>query len=119
MSTIGIEGMHFYAFHGVYAHEKQTGAHYTVDAYLETDINAAATSDNVSDTINYEKVFALTEQVMNVPTNLIEKVCSDITDAIEQNFKMLSSIKVRVTKHSPPIKGRVDSVFVEKVKVVK
>jgi dihydroneopterin aldolase len=119
MSVIGIEGMHFYAFHGVYAHEKQTGAHYTVDAYLETDIAKASVTDNVMDTINYEKVFALTEQIMNVPTNLIEKVCNDIVNAIEQNFQSVDSIRVRVSKHTPPIKGRVEKVYVEQKKILK
>ncbi len=119
MSTIGIEGMHFYAFHGVYLHEKQTGAHYTVDAYIDSDITKASESDHVADTINYEKVFALTEQIMNIPTNLIEKVCTDIIAAIEQNFENVAEIKVRVTKHSPPIKGRVEKVFVERTKVLK
>ena len=117
-SIIGIEGMHFYAYHGVYAHEKETGAHYTVDVYLNTDIDKAAQSDSVSDTINYEKVFSITETVINIPTNLIEKVCEDILDSIISEFSSISELKVRVTKHSPPIKGRVERVFVEQSRIL-
>jgi len=114
MSTIGIEGMHFYAFHGVYAHEKETGAHYTVDVYIDYDFEKAGSSDKVEDTINYEQVFKIAEAKMNIPSNLIEKVCVDILHEIKSTFAEVKAVKARVTKHSPPIKGRVDKVFVEK-----
>ncbi|MBL7801020.1 MAG: dihydroneopterin aldolase [Chitinophagales bacterium] len=114
MNQIGIEGMHFYAFHGVYAHEKETGAHYTVDVYIDYDFAIAGASDKVDDTINYEKVYKIAEQKMQMPSNLIEKVCVDILTEIKVVFSSIKNARVRVTKHSPPIKGRVDKVFVEK-----
>ncbi len=113
MATIAIEGMQFYAYHGVYQYEKETGAHYTVDVYVTTDITQAAQTDHVSDTINYERVFDITSHIMRVPTNLIEKVCVDILEQVKKSFEGIDGLRVRVTKHNPPIKGRVERVSVE------
>lgn len=113
MATIAIEGMQFYAYHGVYQYEKETGSHYTVDVYITTDITQAAKSDQVSHTINYERIFDLTALIMQVPTNLIEKVCVDILEQVKNSFEGIDGLRVRVTKHNPPIKGRVERVSVE------
>lgn len=113
MATIAIEGMQFYAYHGVYQYEKETGAHYTVDVYVNTDVSQAAKTDQVADTINYERIFDITSQIMRVPTNLIEKVCVDIMQQVKSSFDGIDGLRVRVTKHNPPIKGRVERVSVE------
>jgi dihydroneopterin aldolase len=113
MATIAIEGMQFYAYHGVYQYEKETGAHYTVDVYVTTNIKQAAKTDQVEDTINYERIFDLTSRIMQLPTNLIEKVCVDIMQQVKSTFEGIDGLRVRVTKHSPPIKGRVERVSVE------
>lgn len=113
MSRIAIEGMHFYAKHGVYAHEKEIGGTFSVDVYVDYDFSRAALSDDVNDTINYETIFRIAEEKMQLPANLIEKVCLQILKGVEQKFPQLTKIKVRVTKYSPPVGGRVDKVFVE------
>jgi dihydroneopterin aldolase len=113
MAIIAIEGMQFYAYHGVYQYEKETGAHYTVDVYVTTDISQAAQSDQVNHTINYERIFDITSDIMQVPTHLIEKVCIDILQKVKNTFEGIDNLRVRVTKHNPPIKGRVEKVSVE------
>ena len=113
MSRIAIEGMHFYAKHGVYAHEKEIGGQFSVDVYVDYDFSKAALSDDVNDTINYETIFRIAEEKMQLPANLIEKVCAQILEGIQQKFPELEKISVRVTKYSPPVGGRVDKVFVE------
>jgi dihydroneopterin aldolase len=85
-----------------------------VDVYIDYDFSVAGNSDKVEDTINYEKVYNIAEQKMQIPSNLIERVCVDILAEIKIVFSRITNARVRVTKHSPPIKGRVDKVFVEK-----
>ncbi len=113
MSKIAIEGMHFYAKHGVYAHEKQIGGTFSVDVYVDFDFTKAAQTDNVNDTINYETIFRIAEENMQLPANLIEKVCLQILQGVQQKFPEIEKVTVRVTKYSPPVGGRVDKVFVE------
>lgn len=113
MSKIAIEGMQFYAKHGVYAHEKEIGGQFSVDVYVDFDFSKAAETDNISDSINYATIFKIAEEKMQQPANLIEKICGQIMQGVQQKFPQLKAITVRVTKFSPPVGGKVDKVFVE------
>ena len=53
MQQISLEGMRFYAYHGVYEEEQIIGNYYTVDVYIHTDFSKASESDDIFETINY------------------------------------------------------------------
>lgn len=113
MNKIGIEGMEFYAYHGYYQEEQVLGGKYTVDVYLEVNFSAAAEKDDLSQTINYETIYQIARQQMEVKSKLIEQVCQRIASSIRSAFPAITKLKVRVSKHQPPIKGKADRVFVE------
>ncbi len=113
MGLIGVEGLQFYAHHGYYKEEQVLGGKYTVDIYLKTDISEASATDKLSQTIDYEQIYRLTKAEMEIRSKLIEHVCKRIMDTIKKNFADISYLKVRVSKHNPPLKGHVDRVFVE------
>lgn len=113
MALIAIEGMQFYAHHGYYKEEQVLGGRYTVDIYLHTDVRAAAENDQLQHTINYEEVYRLALNEMAKHSKLIEHVCQRILNALQQQYPSLQGLKVRVTKHNPPIKGQVEKVYVE------
>ena len=113
MALIAIEGMQFYAHHGYYKEEQVLGGRYTVDVYLHTDVSAAAENDQLQHTINYEEVYQLALTEMAKHSKLIEHVCQRILQSVKQTYPGLQLLKVRVTKHNPPIKGQVERVFVE------
>ncbi|HRB19555.1 MAG TPA: dihydroneopterin aldolase [Chitinophagales bacterium] len=50
---IGLEGMEFYAHHGVYAEERKIGGRYVVDVWVQTDASLAEKEDDLNGTINY------------------------------------------------------------------
>ena len=113
MGLIGVEGLQFYSHHGYYKEEQVLGGKYVVDIYLDFDLTEAAATDQLTKTINYEQIYQLTKIEMEAHSKLIEHVCKRILDAIKSQFPNVSYIKVRVSKHNPPLKGNVERVFVE------
>ena len=50
---IRMEGMKFYAFHGVMPQENLVGANFYVDLKLKTDFTSAAQTDKLEGTVSY------------------------------------------------------------------
>jgi len=113
MGTIAIEGMHFYAHHGLHKAEQVIGGQYIVDVYLTAELAEAAEKDSIRHTIDYEKIYSYVKAAMEKKANLIEHICRHILDAIFENIETASYIKVRVSKLNPPLRGTVDRVYVE------
>jgi dihydroneopterin aldolase len=113
MGVIAVEGLQFYAHHGYYKEEQVLGGKYMVDIYMTLDITEAADSDVLSKTINYEEIYRLTKEEMEAHSKLIEHVCNNILIKIKNRYPQLTHLKVRVSKHNPPMKGNVERVYVE------
>ena len=113
MATIALEGMQFYAYHGFYKEEQKIGTDYIVDVYIISNVNKAAVSDNLKETINYETVYHICESVMREPSKLIENVAQRISMGIKHNFQSIKEMTVRVRKMHPPLGGAVHSSYVE------
>ncbi len=113
MGLIAVEGLQFYSHHGYYKEEQILGGKYTVDIYMNLNIEEAAATDDLKKTINYEEVYLLTKAEMEVHARLIEHVCKRILDKIKAKYPDLISLKVRVSKYNPPLKGSVERVYVE------
>lgn len=113
MDTLALEGMKFHAYHGYYAQEKKSGGEYIVDIYLHLDLKKAGLSDDLSDTLNYEEIYSLTNEIMQESKNLIEHIAYEILDKIALKYHELDSAKIRVSKLKPPMEGEVEKTFVE------
>ncbi len=113
MGLIAMEGLQFYAHHGYYKEEQVLGGKYTVDIYITVDTTEAAATDDLKKTINYEAVYRIAKTEMEVHSKLIEHVCQRILQHLQQDFKQVKHLKVRVSKHNPPLKGSVERVSVE------
>lgn len=118
MGEIAIEGMLFYAHHGYYREEQVIGGQYKVDVYMQTDFQQAAMLDKLEMTIDYEKIYTIVKEVMTEKSHLIEHVALRIIEKVTAENLNISSIKVRVSKINPPVKGTVNRVFVELEKQV-
>ena len=113
MGLIALEGMQFYANHGVYEEEQLSGTNYIVDLYIETSYDAAVAEDDLAGTINYETVYLIVETEMRKQTQLIETLLSRIIDRMKHQFSSIQELKVRVRKLNPFPGERVQSVYVE------
>lgn len=107
-----MEGMKFYARHGYYSEEQKIGASFVVDLEMETDFGEAAYKDDISGTVNYEEVYNVVKQEMSTPVQLIEHAASKILDRLKEEFPNIQSIKIKLSKLHPPIKGEVKKVSV-------
>jgi dihydroneopterin aldolase len=101
-AEIAVEGMECYAFHGCLPEEAITGGQFVIDAYFETDISGAVSTDELSKTIDYVRVNAIVQREMKQRSKLIEHVAGRILASLRQEFKTCHSIRVRVTKLNPP-----------------
>jgi dihydroneopterin aldolase len=112
-NTLSITGMQFHAFHGCNPDEKKCGKKYTVDVYFRADIEKSMTTDDLTNTIDYIDIYAITAEQMLIPSNLIEHIAKRILDKIVITFPQMSYCLVKLTKHNPPIPGTVDQVSIE------
>ena len=63
---IALEGLEFHAFHGVYPHERESGNYFEVDIAVETDFTLAAREDTLEGTVNYELLFRIVKEEINI-----------------------------------------------------
>ena len=113
MSTISLNGMHFYAYHGCFAEEQKIGTYFTVDVEFETDTSRAQQSDDIAHTVSYLDVYHTIRREMMIPSHLLEHVGERVADRLLNSFPTMDWVQVRVTKMNPPLGGQVGSVTVE------
>jgi len=102
-SYIALNSMRFYAYHGVLAHEREIGQLFEVTLRLRLNLLPSAQSDELTDTVNYAEVHALTAAEMLVPSQLLEHVAYRIAQQIIDTFSVVSEVKITVCKLNPPM----------------
>lgn len=113
MGIITLEGMEFYARHGYYEEERIIGNKYSVDVHIEADFHEAADHDELSGTINYEKIYETVAAVMSIDALLLEHLAGKMVKDLKNQFPDALSVRVRVSKYNPPIKGLCHRASVE------
>jgi len=106
-----LSGMSFYGYHGYYSEENKLGNHYTVD--LQVTTNLEPVNDELEGTINYEKLYKLTEAVMIKPYKLLETLAYRVADNIFNSFKGAEVVHIIIKKKQPPIGAICDYAAVE------
>lgn len=109
---IEVNGIKLYTNHGCLQEEADIGGHYTVDVSMTTDFSVAAKEDDLSKTIDYVLINQIVHEEMMQRSKLIEHVGQRIIDRIKRESKNLFSVRVKVTKITPPINGDVDNVAI-------
>jgi len=105
--------MTFYGYHGISAAERQTGRRFEVDVELRMDMDRPASTDRLSDTINYTEVYRTVEQmVLQNSFALLETIAVRLANQILERFKP-EEVTVRVRKKIPPVPGNLDHIEVE------
>ncbi len=113
MGKILLEGMEFFAYHGVYQEERETGQNFSVDLEILADYSKACHSDKLEDAIDYVQVYELVKAEMAIPSSLLENVAQRIIDRIQKDFDQIEGIKVKITKLHPPISGKLKGIGIE------
>lgn len=110
LGTIALENMEFYAGHGHFPEEKLTGNRFVVNLYIDTDITAAASSDSLADTLDYQKVYQAVSREMMHHSHLLEHLCYRIGTALMHEFSSILILRMSVSKVNPPLGGKLDRV---------
>ena len=96
----------FYAYHGAFEDEQNLGGKFEFDVDLYCDLSAAAESDSLAKTVDYEKVYAFIRQtVLQKKYYLLEALANTIGKGLITEFNALQRVVVRVRKPHPPVKG--------------
>lgn len=110
--TIEVNGIKVYAFHGCLAEEGKIGGHYCVDVHITTDFTSASFSDNLEETVDYVIVNKIVKDEMAIRSKLIEHVGQRIFTRLTNDVQGVDGLRIKITKHTPPINGDVDNVAI-------
>ena len=110
---IRMEGLKFYAFHGVLPQENLVGAYYHVDLKLKTDFTHAAETDELEGTVSYADIHAVVKEEMQITSKLLEHVCQRIAKHIFHDFPTIEAIDISLFKENPPMGACAQRVGVE------
>jgi dihydroneopterin aldolase len=100
---IFVEGIEFYAYHGVSAEEQRLGHRFTADVSLWLDLRPAALDDDLGKTVDYGLVAqTLVDEACRTPCRLVET----LAERLAQRLLALSGctrVRLRVAKLNPPM----------------
>ncbi len=112
MSLIRLKNIKIYAFHGCLVEEGKIGSDYLVNLTVRANLNEAARSDSLKDTVDYVHLQKIVSDEMAIRSKLLEHVGQRIIDRIFEELPLVSEAKVSVSKVNPPIGGDVEEVTV-------
>lgn len=112
MSTICLNNIEVYAYHGVYEVEQKVGQWYTVNLEIDVDFSEAAMNDDINGTIDYAQLNNVIREEMAIKSKLIENVANRIANKILDQFPDIESGTLSVAKQNPPVQGDMESVEV-------
>ena len=112
-SFVSLDGLRFHAFHGVLPQERTVGNDYVVSVRAGYDVSKACLSDDVSDTLNYARMFDIVKAEMAEPSQLLERVAWRIGERLMAEFPSITSLNIRLTKQNPPMGACGDGATVE------
>lgn len=112
-SSIFINNLRLYAFHGVLPQERVVGGDYSVDLRVHYNISRAIETDRLEDTISYADLCALIQREMAQPSALLEHVAGRMAQAIIHAYPQVEKIWIRITKQNPPMGADCDGAGVE------
>ena len=111
-TTVKVENLKIYAFHGCMNEEKVIGSDYVVNITAICFVNKEVFQDVISGTVDYVDLARIAKQEMSIRAKLLEVVVKRIIDRSFKEIVVLSKISVTVSKINPPINADVEAVSV-------
>ena len=112
-SSIFLNSVRLYAFHGVAEQERRVGAWFQVSIRVHYNIGGAMESDRVEDTISYADILEVVKREMAQPSQLLEHVAGRIAQTVVREFPGVERVWLSVTKENPPMGACCDGAGVE------
>ena len=109
LATVRLVNAVFYAHHGVMEEEHRIGGRYEVDVAMTLDVRRAAETDDLGETVDYERVYGLVREVVTGNSSyLIERVAWRIAESVGAANPGVAGVEVTVRKPNPPVGGPCD-----------
>ena len=112
MGNISIKNIKVYAYHGCLGEETAIGSDYRVDLEVNVNLNKAAISDSLPDTVDYVHLNRIVKEEMIIKSKLLEHAAKRILDRVFKEVGKVKKVKISVSKINPPIGGDVEMVTV-------
>ena len=113
MDCIEVNGIRLFSYHGCLDEEALIGSDYEVNLKVWADLNKAAETDHLKDTVDYVTLNRIVEEEMAIRSKLLETVALRIIQKIFEELIPVLETEVAVTKLFPPINGDVQRVTVQ------
>lgn len=111
-TTIEVNRLSVYAYHGVDPQERLVGNDYEVSVSVDYPCQKAMVDDSLDDTINYAEMMDVIVSEMARPSKLLEHVCYRIQQVLMQRYPAIQGGMVTVRKLHPPVKHQLESAAV-------
>jgi 7,8-dihydroneopterin aldolase/epimerase/oxygenase len=111
MLTIHLNNVKFFAYHGLYEHEKVNGNEFEVNLVVHY-FPQQICIDRIEDTVDYAQLFQLVSNRMAIATPLLETLVMEIANSVIEQFTMVAHVFVSIAKLKPPIPNYQGSVTV-------
>ncbi|GAA2107116.1 dihydroneopterin aldolase [Microlunatus panaciterrae] len=103
---VALKGISGFGHHGVFAFEREQGQRFVVDVVCALDLEPAARSDDLTDTLDYGSLAAaVVKDIEGEPLDLIESLAARIARTCLSNQRVDA---VEVTVHKPDAPMPVD-----------
>lgn len=104
MDRIKIEGLRFFAHHGVFAFEQEQGQYFVINAVLECDTRRAGLSDDLNDSTSYAEVAEFLVNYLTANTfALLEAAAEQACQALLKRFPLIRGVELELEKPDAPI----------------
>ena len=105
--------MQFEGRHGYYEHELTTPQPFEVDLELLLNLQPAGIDDDLEKTVDYEKVYAATRQIVESTSfRLLEALAEAISHELLSDFAV-NEVGIRIRKPKVELGGPLDHAAVE------
>ena len=109
---IELRGLKVRGHHGVFEHERRDGQEFVVDITVWIDLDRAAATDELGDTVDYGALAARAADIVGgPPKNLIETVAGEIAEDVMRDER-IHAVEVVLHKPQAPIPSTFDDVAV-------
>lgn len=110
--AITLKGIEFVGIHGATEEERVRHQRFAVDLVLELPLDKPATTDALSDTVDYGAVGELVVKVgTTVRYHLLESLAAHIAREVQQRWPA-AAVTVSIRKLSPPVQFQVGAIEV-------
>ncbi len=120
MHEVSLKSVKIFAYHGMFPQETVLGNWYEVDVAVKADFSKTAQTDDLSNGVDYQKLYEIIKSVMTSPKQLLETVLEIIFSDIIKVYPSVQSVEIKLRKLNPPVGGQVAysqvSLYKEQVK---